>query len=652
MENNRYRNINELLAEVESLGDWRDVSQRDKFFRILSKITVIYNGYKTTDEKGKTSTKWYPSEVMDAIVEACRGKFPTSEEAFFKFAGKSQLRPGCPDYSNYLVLVQDPLSISLMGERTRIDEIAKNDFGIDVYNTPSSQDEVEELISSSKEYIDKVHEQQKAVAEPIEFHGSTLEECVNSLLKFKKRGESVVVNFNGHQLYSCDITMDSAFQEVTGKTKDEFNRAQQEYMENLKKEQAEKRAAAIEKIPYWMEKGSDLIYPERMEDWKKYVEASAREGMYHGMDIDATIELMEMLENGSLEDAKKLINEQGHSGWSYGIVRRNIFEFSSKGPEFWEYTAEGEIDAETRKALDEKKKENAKLEALYSQKDEVAEEKEPEDPYKEQKYNSSEVMINYRYGNTIESAVKTLQDYKARGESVYIEFNGHRLYSCDVTMDSAYQEITGKTKAEFDKAQEEWRKEYKERQAREEAEAKAKIPAWVEKGTSITYPERMEDWKKCVEARAGDLYHGMDLDSAIQLMEMLDSGASMEDVKKTFDEQGHSGASAGMVRRILFHFSKKGPEFYESTAWGELSDEDKQAIADKKKENAELDELHKADSTKEIPEERRSEEQEITDAASEKEQLTSEISSIEQQIAQLKSQLQEKQSKLNELEEK
>lgn len=201
--------------------------------------------------------------------------------------------------------------------------------------------------------------------------------------------------------------------------------------------------------------------------------------------------------------------------------------------------------------------------------------------------------------------------------------------------------------AEDKVAEDEWLKEYEERQAREIAEAKAKIPAWVEKGASITYPERMESWKECVKARADDIYHGKELDEAIQLMEMLDSGASMEDVIKTFNEQGHSVASGSMVRRILFHYSKKGPEFFESTALGKLSPGVKQAISDKKKENAELDELHKADSTKEIPEERRSEEKEITHAALEKEQLTSEISRTERQLAQLQSQLQEKQAKLN-----
>lgn len=128
----------------------------------------------------------------------------------------------------------------------------------------------------------------------------------------------------------------------------------------------------------------------------------------------------------------------------------------------------------------------------------------------------------------------------------------------------------------------------------------------------------------------------MTLDSALSLMEKLESGATMEEVKEMFDEQGRSGASAGIVRSILFHFAKRGPEFYESTAWRELSDEDKKLIEDKKRENAELEELHKTDSTKEVPAERRAEEKGIVASSAEKAQLTSEIGDIEEQLEGLR----------------
>lgn len=189
------------------------------------------------------------------------------------------------------------------------------------------------------------------------------------------------------------------------------------------------------------------------------------------------------------------------------------------------------------------------------------------------------------YGSTLEDCVNWLLKFQEKGESVVVEFNGHNLYSCDVTMDSAYIEITGQTKAEFDAEKEKWRKEYQERQEREKAETEAKIPVWIEKGEALIYPERMEKWQKCVEVRAGDIYNGKDLDAALDLMEKLESGASMEEVKEMFYKQDHSGASAGVVKSVVFHFSKRGPEFYESIARRELSEKETKLIEDKKREN-------------------------------------------------------------------
>lgn len=193
------------------------------------------------------------------------------------------------------------------------------------------------------------------------------------------------------------------------------------------------------------------------------------------------------------------------------------------------------------------------------------------------------------YGHTLEECVNWLLKFQEKGESVFVDFNGHNLYSCDVTMDGAYQEVLDMTKAEYDRKKEEWRKENQEREAIEEAEAKAKIPAWIEKGEAFIYPERMKKWKECVEVRASDIYHGTDLDAALILMEKLESGASIEEVKEMFDKQDHSGVSAGIIKSIIFHFSKRGPEFYEGTAWRELSEKEKKIIEDKKRENEEIE---------------------------------------------------------------
>ena len=302
MENNRYRNINELLNEIASLGDWRDVSEKSNFFKILSKITVIYHGYELEDESGKKHREKYPDEVMQAIVKACKDKFPTKEEVFDE---DGRLKPGYPDYSNYLVLVNDVLSISLLGERTGIDEIAKKEFGIDVYHTLATKEEVDEMIQSSKAYLEKLHSQE----------------------------------------------LDEAIEE--GET---------EYYERKTREQIEAEA----KIPAWIEKGKALIYPERTKEWEKCVKVRAG-SIYNGHDLDCALILMEKLESGVLiEKVKTMLAEQGLSGGSAAMVRNIILHFSKRGPEFYESTAREELSEAEKRVIEDKKRENAELEKLHN----------------------------------------------------------------------------------------------------------------------------------------------------------------------------------------------------------------------------------------------------------------------------------------------
>lgn len=194
--------------------------------------------------------------------------------------------------------------------------------------------------------------------------------------------------------------------------------------------------------------------------------------------------------------------------------------------------------------------------------------------------------------DNLESAVYTLLAAKARGEHVYCDFNGHKLHSDTVSMDSAYMEVMGHTKAEHEQQMKEWREEYEKKEKIAEQKAKDSIPSWIERGQALIFPERYKEWEQCVQAHATDLYHGMDLDSALEIMEALDKGASMEEAKKMLDGQGHSDMSASMVRNMIFAFSSQGPEFWEATAYGKISPENKQILEAKKQENKQLAEAH------------------------------------------------------------
>lgn len=52
--------------------------------------------------------------------------------------------------------------------------------------------------------------------------------------------------------------------------------------------------------------------------------------------------------------------------------------------------------------------------------------------------------------NTLDEAVKYLEECREKGKNVYLNFNGHKLYSANVTIDSAYMQVMGITKAEDD----------------------------------------------------------------------------------------------------------------------------------------------------------------------------------------------------------
>ena len=52
--------------------------------------------------------------------------------------------------------------------------------------------------------------------------GSTIDEAVAELLKYKEQGKLVYLKFNGVSLFSDIVTIDSAYLMITGKTREEL----------------------------------------------------------------------------------------------------------------------------------------------------------------------------------------------------------------------------------------------------------------------------------------------------------------------------------------------------------------------------------------------------------------------------------------------
>lgn len=169
--------------------------------------------------------------------------------------------------------------------------------------------------------------------------------------------------------------------------------------------------------------------------------------------------------------------------------------------------------------------------------------------------------IKFLGGNTIKEAVNKLLDYKEKGKLVCGSFNGHFLYSDTVTMDSAYKEITGQTKSEFDKAQQEMIDKFK----RQEKEHKKQIPAlakeWMKKGREVLTEDKWEYWDEIVPIRLNDLYQGMELGYCLDIVKILNNNGTLNEAKEKIESQDHSGMSFGLVCSMVKEFCNRGNEF-------------------------------------------------------------------------------------------
>lgn len=174
--------------------------------------------------------------------------------------------------------------------------------------------------------------------EEIEFLvGNTIEHAVNELLNYKEKGKLVCGDFNGHTLYSDTVTMDGAYKQIIGQTKSEFDKAQQEMRENLKRQEKEHKEQIPSLAKVWMEKGREILTEDKWEFWDKIVPIRLN-GLYQGMELGCCLDIVKILNNnGTLDEAKEKIESQDHSGMSFGLVCSMVKEFCDRGNEFVNY---------------------------------------------------------------------------------------------------------------------------------------------------------------------------------------------------------------------------------------------------------------------------------------------------------------------------
>jgi len=165
-------------------------------------------------------------------------------------------------------------------------------------------------------------------------------------------------------------------------------------------------------------------------------------------------------------------------------------------------------------------------------------------------------------GDSLDKLVLQLENLRRQGKiNCFINFNGTKLYSIDVTMDSAYKECLGCTRKTWLKKEKKWAEDYKTKTEKWKKEAEENLPIWIEEGKKYTHPAKWENWEKTCISSANNDYYGLEVRDALEIMKMIEDGVPFEDIKKIIEKQGHSGMTYSGMMNIILYFQKEDQLF-------------------------------------------------------------------------------------------
>lgn len=163
--------------------------------------------------------------------------------------------------------------------------------------------------------------------------GCNLDEVVLGLVDRAKNGQFVSCECNGVILYSDTVSMDSAYLAVTGKSYFDSVNYVTKLRASLIAEEEEHKKQIPELTKIWIEKGHAILPDNKWLQWDEWVPDRLND-LYNGEELGACLDIIEAINNKSLEDAVIVMHNQGHSGMSWGLVKLMVKTFSDRGEEF------------------------------------------------------------------------------------------------------------------------------------------------------------------------------------------------------------------------------------------------------------------------------------------------------------------------------
>jgi len=169
--------------------------------------------------------------------------------------------------------------------------------------------------------------------------GCSVEDALLALIKESLRTKTLLyTRFNIYEIYSDEDSLDSAYQKCVGISWLEF-KTKQEKAEMKRQEELKNFLNSVSKIKEdYLSNGHDVLDKKYWDLYEKLLDKSLY-GMYHGWDLTQALEIIKMLnDNCPIKDAVAKFDNQGHSGFSHGLVRAEIQDLCDRGAVFFEAT--------------------------------------------------------------------------------------------------------------------------------------------------------------------------------------------------------------------------------------------------------------------------------------------------------------------------
>lgn len=171
----------------------------------------------------------------------------------------------------------------------------------------------------------------------IEFYaGDNIDNAWKMLLRESANcGDTCFGLFNGKEIRSTD-TLDEAYMKIMGETKEQYDKEMQDWQNDYKRKEKEYKDRIPSLIPGYCERARGVILEDQYDYWDKIVPIRLGD-LYHGMELDATLDLCKIMRDESLsydERLRKAYDEfmnQGHSGMSASLVASMLRTFCPNG---------------------------------------------------------------------------------------------------------------------------------------------------------------------------------------------------------------------------------------------------------------------------------------------------------------------------------